>query len=71
MRTLKWFTVLRRNGAAKTLPAAELVPGDVLVLREGDRLPGAPDLRQPDEVIRLQMANLVAFVLGFLAAAQP
>lgn len=43
LKTLKRSTVqdiaVRRNGTEQTCDASELVPGDIVILREGDRIP--------------------------------
>ena len=49
-------TRVRRGGAAMDIPASELVPGDVLLIEEGDRL--AADARLVDGLVELDMSPL-------------
>jgi calcium-translocating P-type ATPase len=49
-------TRVRRGGAAVDIPASELVPGDVLLIEEGDRLPA--DARLVDGLVELDMSPL-------------
>jgi magnesium-transporting ATPase (P-type) len=43
-RLLPQSALLRRNGETVEIPAEEVVPGDVLLLRAGDRIPADADL---------------------------
>jgi calcium-translocating P-type ATPase len=49
-------TRVRRGGAAMDIPASELVPGDVLLIEEGDRL--SADARLVDGLVELDMSPL-------------
>lgn len=48
---LPQFVRTRRNGSERQLPAEELVPGDVIVLGEGDRIPADARLVEAVELL--------------------
>ncbi len=59
-----------RDGARQTLPAADLVPGDIVLLEAGDRVPA--DLRLLEvSGLRIQEAALTGELVAVVKAVEP